>query len=71
MLGFIVTVGILSVLFWIGFKITGALFKAFIWLFILLPIAICIWGLGLLCCCTIILIPIGTKLFKAGSSILF
>ena len=66
----IVAMGVLSILFFVGYKITGALFKALIWLCILLPLAVVIWGLALLCCCTLILIPIGVKLFKVGCNIL-
>lgn len=66
MLEFMLTVGILSILFWVGYKITGVMFKACVWLFVLLPVAIVLWGLGLVCCCTLILIPIGIKLFGAG-----
>ena len=70
MLGFILIVGILSVLFFVGYIVTGALFKALIWLFLLLPIAIFIWMIAVACCCTLILIPIGLKLFKVGCNIL-
>ena len=63
-------IGVLSILFWIGFKITGALFKACIWLFILLPVAFVLWAFGLLLCCTLILIPIGKRLFGAGCKVL-
>ena len=70
MFEFIVGVGVLCVLFFVGYKVTGAVFKALIWLCILLPVALAIWGLALTCCCTLILIPIGMKLFKAGISVL-
>ena len=70
MLEFIVGVGVLCVLFFVGYKVTGAVFKALIWLCILLPVALTIWGLALICCCTFILIPIGMKIFKAGLSVL-
>lgn len=66
MLTFIILMAILSGLFWLGFKMTGALLKACIWLFILVPLAIGIWGIALLCCCTLILLPIGIRLFVAG-----
>ena len=70
MFEFIVGIGILCVLFFVGYKVTGALFKALIWLCILLPIALFLWGTAILCCCTLILIPIGLKLFKVGIGIL-
>ncbi len=50
----------------LGFAITGALLKACLWLFILLPIGLVLCVLGLALCCTLILIPIGAKLFTAG-----
>lgn len=55
---------------WIGFYLTGALLRACVWLFILVPLTIVIWVLALVCCCTIILIPIGIHLFKVGLDIL-
>ena len=67
---FFITLLILCALFWIGFKITGALIKALIWLCIMLPIGLCIMLLGLFLCCTIILIPLGTRLLKAGASLI-
>lgn len=70
MLTFIVGMAILWVLLWLGFKMTGALLKACIWLFILVPIALGIWGIALVCCCTLILIPIGIKLFMTGMRVI-
>ncbi len=66
MLTFMICLAILAVLFWLGFAITGALLKACLWLFILLPIGLVLCVLGLALCCTLILIPIGAKLFMAG-----
>lgn len=66
MLTFMICLAILAVLFWLGFSITGALLKACLWLFILLPIGLVLCVMGLALCCTLILIPIGAKLFKAG-----
>lgn len=71
MFEFIVGIGVLCVLFFVGYKVTGALFKALIWLCILLPIALFLWGIAILCCCTLILIPIGMKLFSIGSRVIF
>lgn len=71
MLEFIVGVGVLCVLFFVGYKVTGAVFKALIWLCILLPIALFIWGIAILCCCTLILIPIGMKIFSIGNRVIF
>lgn len=67
----IIGLAMLSFLFWVGFKVTGALLTAFIWLFIKLPIAIVIFCLGLACCATLLLIPVGIKLFKVAGNVLF
>ena len=66
----IISLAILTLLFWIGYKITGVLLKAFIWLIVLVPLAFLLWAIGLVCCCTLILIPIGIKLFLAGLKVL-
>ena len=66
----ILVFGILSLFFFGAYQITGAIFKALIWLVILVPIAIVIWAIGLACCCTLILIPVGLKLFVAGCKVL-
>ena len=70
MLTFMICLVILAVLFWLGFAITGALLKACLWLFILLPIGLALCVLGLALCCTLILIPIGAKLFTAGPHVI-
>lgn len=71
MVGVIIRLAVLTLLFRIGFHITGALLSAAIWLFVKLPLAIIIGCLGLVCCMTILLIPIGGKCFKFAGSILF
>lgn len=70
MIEFILVMGILSLFFGGAYLITGAIFKAFIWLFILVPIALFLWGIGIACCCTLILIPVGLRLFTAGCRVL-
>lgn len=57
---------ILAALFGIAFKLTGALLKACLWVVVCLPIGLVLLCLALICCCTLILIPIGIKLFQAG-----
>ena len=66
MLEIIIFLGILTVILWVGYKITGALFTACIWLFIKVPFAILVGLLGLIMCITILLIPIGVKCLKAA-----
>ena len=70
MIELILVFGILSLFFGGAYLITGALFKALIWLFVLVPVALFLWGIGLACCCTLILIPIGVKLFATGCRVL-
>lgn len=70
-LEFIIALAVLTFLFWIGYKMTGALLLAAIWLFVKLPIACLIAGVGLLCLITLLLIPIGIKCFKLSGQILF
>lgn len=67
---FILILAILTFLLWLGFKITGALLSACIWLFILLPLSLAVMLLGLVLCCTIILIPVGIGLLKMGCRML-
>lgn len=59
MIGFIIGLGLLTFVLWIGFKLTGALFSACVWLFIKVPIGLCMMVVGILLCITILLIPIG------------
>lgn len=61
---------ILSLFFGGAYFITGAVLKAIIWLCVLVPIALFLWAIGLACCCTLILIPVGLKLFMAGCRVL-
>ena len=53
-------------IFGIAYKITGAILKACVWLLILLPIGLILSGVGVIFCCTIILIPVGIGIIKAG-----
>lgn len=70
MIGLLITLALLTVLFWIGYHVTGALLAAAIWLFIKLPFAIILGCLGLICCITILLIPLGGKFFKFALNVL-
>ena len=62
---YIVSVAV-TILFGIAYKITGAILKACVWLLILLPIGLILSGVGVIFCCTIILIPVGIGIIKAG-----
>ncbi|MCI9033246.1 MAG: hypothetical protein HFJ08_04150 [Lachnospiraceae bacterium] len=70
MLEILITLAILTFLFWLGFHITGALLSAAIWIFIKLPIAILLVCLGLTLSITILLIPLGSKCFKVALNVL-
>lgn len=66
-----ITLLCLFTLFIIGFKITGAIISAFFWLFILLPLALVICLIGLVCMVTIFLIPLGLFLFTFAGKLVF
>lgn len=70
MIELILILVILSMFFGGAYLITGAFLKAIIWLCVLVPITLFLWGIGLVCCCTLILIPVGLKLFSAGCRVL-
>ena len=67
----LIALGMLTALFWVGFHLTGAILSAFFWLMIKLPIAAVLFSFGLACCATLILIPVGLKLFGAAGRVLF
>ena len=60
---------VLAVLFFVGIVLTGAIVGALIWM-IKLPVAVIMFVIGAVCCCTIILIPVGLILFRTGGAIL-
>lgn len=66
MIGFIIGLFFLGFMFWIGLGITGAILATMIWLFIKIPLMLVTWSIGLVLCCTIIMIPIGLWFFKTG-----
>ena len=66
MISIMLCLAILTFMLWLGFSITGALLIALIWLVIKLPLALLAWTVGIICCCTIILIPVGIWFIKAG-----
>ena len=70
MLELLIGLAMLTFLFWIGYHVTGALLAAAIWLFIKLPFALILGCLGLVCCITILLIPLGIKCFKFAFAVL-
>ena len=70
MLGFIIGLGILTLMLWIGFKITGALFSACVWLFIKVPVGLCLLLIGILLCVTILLIPVGKWFLRVAGDLI-
>lgn len=70
MIEFLIALVVLTVLFWLGYHVTGALLSAAIWLFIKLPFALIVGCLGVACCVTILLIPLGGKCFKFAFDVL-
>lgn len=66
----VICLAVLTVLFWVGYHVTGALLAAIIWLCVKLPLAIIFGGLGVVCCATILLIPLGLLFFRGGLRIL-
>ena len=70
MIEILITLAVLTVQFWLGFHITDALLSAAIWLFIKLPFALIVGCLGVACCVTILLIPLGGKRFKVAFDLL-
>ncbi len=66
MISLFLTVLFVIFLLWIGFKLTGAILTACLWLMIGLPISLVMLVLGGILCCTVILIPVGLICMKAG-----
>ena len=61
----------LSLLFYIGFRLTGAVLSALFWLTVKVPIALSLFGFGGLLCFTIIFFPWGVKCIKLSWAVLF
>lgn len=66
MIGLFLGVIFTILMLWVGFKLTGAILTACLWLMIGLPISLVMLILGGVLCCTIILIPLGLLCMKAG-----
>lgn len=60
---------VLGAVFGLAFSVTGAVLMALLWM-LKLPLVLVMWVLGAVCCCTILLIPLGLILFKAGGVLL-
>ena len=70
MITFLFCLLVLTILFGIAYKITGAILKACVWMLILLPIGLILMGVGAIFCCTIILIPVGIGIIKTGARVI-
>lgn len=71
MITLLILLCVFGLIFGIGLKITGLLLGALIWACVKLPIACILFAIGIVCCCTIILIPAGIGLFKSAAAVLF
>lgn len=71
MIAFIIGLMCLTFLFWIGFKVTGAILTAVVWVFIKIPIALGLFALGIIFFISILLIPLGKACFRIGKQIMF
>ncbi len=60
----------LGALLFIGLCFSKLLFGVVLWLLIKLPLSLIFMVLGVVLCCTIILIPIGIMCFKAAGGML-
>ena len=68
MITMMICLAFVVLMFWVGFKLTGALLAALIWLVFRLPIALIMMVFGVVLLCTILLIPIG--MIRAGTGLL-
>lgn len=65
-IAFILLTGLICV----GLAVTGAILSALFWVCVKLPASIIVMALGFALCCTLLLIPVGLKLFKFGIMLL-
>ena len=70
-MSFIIGLFILILLCRIGFYVTGAFLSMILWVVFRLPLALFLMLIGILFCCTLLLIPLGIACFKGAISILF
>ena len=71
MIALIFSLTLLCGLFSLAYHLTGALLAALVWLCLRLPLAMIVALIGILCCMTLLLIPVGLKLLRAAGRILF
>ncbi|MDO4513571.1 MAG: hypothetical protein Q4B72_05995 [Lachnospiraceae bacterium] len=50
----------------LGVHLTGAFLMALVWLFVRLPLSLVLLAVGIVLCCTIILIPLGVMMIRGG-----
>ena len=70
MVTFLICLAIITVLFGVAFKITGALLKACLWVIIFLPVGLLLLSLGIAFFFFFILIPVGIGIMKAGMRVI-
>ena len=70
MLGVIISLGLLTIFFWICFKFTSIVLSVLLWLFVKLPCAIILVLIGVVFCVTVLLIPVGKGCFSLAGDLL-
>lgn len=70
MITFVLVLSLICILLGLGFSIAGIVLGTVFWVAFKLPFAIICFVLGILCCCTLILIPLGIALFGLGIKVL-
>lgn len=58
------------ILLYIGIRLTGFFLRAVLWMTVEIPLSIISFVLGLICCCTLILIPVGIWFFRISFRLL-
>jgi len=71
MITFFMAMVFIYLMFSFGWEMIKILFKVTFWCFILFPLGLTFAMLGLMCCVTFILIPVGMALFGVAKSIMF
>ena len=67
----ILTLTVLTGLFSFAYHLTGALLTAAVWVCFRLPLALMLGVVGVICCMTLLLIPVGRSLLRTAGRILF
>lgn len=66
----VLVIGLVILLLRFGLGILSVLLQALVWLIIKVPCGLVLLVVGLLLCCTILLIPAGVKVMGAGARLI-